>query len=42
MDELKVALSGKLSELMNVPEQQLVLERYGRYRRIGKCEGIEL
>ena len=42
MDELKVALSEKLSELMNVPEQQLVLERYGRYRRIGKCEGIEL
>lgn len=40
MDGLKFALSERLSELMNVPEQQLVLERYGRYRRIGKYEDI--
>ena len=40
MDELKLSLREKLSELMNVPGQQLVLERYGRYRRIGKYEDI--
>ena len=40
MDELKMALTERLSELMNVPQQQLVLERYGRYRRIGKYEDI--
>ena len=42
MNSLKMSLVGRVGELMNQPTQKLIMERYEKYRKIGRYEEIDV